>query len=43
MHYLHHIIFDPLSAWERFKLDLIGTAIGGALMLAWLWKFRRNP
>lgn len=21
-HYLHHIIFDPLSAWESFKVEL---------------------
>jgi hypothetical protein len=24
LHYLHHIIFDPLSAWEKFKLGCLG-------------------
>lgn len=27
MHWLHHIIFDPLSAWERFKIDMLGLLV----------------
>ena len=25
--YFHHIIFDPLSAWERFKVDALMFSI----------------
>lgn len=32
-HYIHHILFDPLSAWEKFKADLFGTAVVIALIV----------
>jgi hypothetical protein len=25
--YLHHIIFDPLSVWEKFKADMLFFAV----------------
>lgn len=32
MNYLHHIIFDPLSAWESFKVSLLMLPVGLLLM-----------
>lgn len=32
MSYLHHIIFDPLSAWESFKVSLLAMPVGLLLM-----------
>ena len=31
--YLHHILFDPLSAWEQLKITLILTPIALAVFM----------
>lgn len=39
-HWLHHIVFDPLSAWEKFQLDMfVGAIVVGifVLIVSGLW------
>lgn len=37
-HYIHHIIFDPLSAWEKIGADLFWFAATIVFMFT-LWVF----
>jgi hypothetical protein len=26
-HYLYHMLFEPVSAWEKAKFDMLGTGL----------------
>jgi hypothetical protein len=44
MSYLHHIIFDPLSAWEKFKIDMTVGIVVSVLVVLFVgyWEIRAN-
>lgn len=32
LNYLHHMLFEPVSAWEKFKFDCLGALVMFTIM-----------
>ena len=43
MHWIHHILFDPLSEWEKFVVTIDLLPVWVVLYLVWaLWPARKK-
>lgn len=39
---LHHILFDPLSAWEHFKVQVVVLVCTAPVFLVAYWRAGRK-